>query len=116
MATVKATVYKSYPHEHHSCMLGELRYACDINVCILPCFQASGVTGRHLYSRSEILATDECSRAAHISRVVQTSKQAARAAGGGTECLYMWTTRQFMFLTTPDQFFIFLSHSRGVRP
>ncbi|XP_028442929.1 rho guanine nucleotide exchange factor 18 isoform X2 [Perca flavescens] len=36
---------------------------------------------RHLYSRSEILATDECSRAAHISRVVQTSKQAARAAG-----------------------------------
>ncbi|XP_036970389.1 rho guanine nucleotide exchange factor 18 isoform X1 [Acanthopagrus latus] len=42
---------------------------------------ASGATGRHLYSRSEILATDECSRAAHISRVVQTSKQAARAAG-----------------------------------
>ncbi len=47
------------------------------------CFQAGGVPGRHLYSRSEILATDECSRAAHISRVVQTSKQAARAAGGG---------------------------------
>ncbi|KAM7012415.1 rho guanine nucleotide exchange factor 18 [Tautogolabrus adspersus] len=43
--------------------------------------RASGVSGRHLYSRSEILATDECSRAAHISRVVQTSKQAARAAG-----------------------------------
>ncbi|XP_042372648.1 rho guanine nucleotide exchange factor 18 isoform X2 [Plectropomus leopardus] len=43
--------------------------------------QAGGVHGRHLYSRSEILATDECSRAAHISRVVQTSKQAARAAG-----------------------------------
>ncbi|XP_075944102.1 rho guanine nucleotide exchange factor 18 [Anarhichas minor] len=42
---------------------------------------ASGVPGRHLYSRSEILATDECSRAAHISRVVQTSKQAAMAAG-----------------------------------
>ncbi|XP_053178031.1 rho guanine nucleotide exchange factor 18 [Scomber japonicus] len=42
---------------------------------------AAGVPGRHLYSRSEILATDECSRAAHISRVVQTSKQAARAAG-----------------------------------
>ncbi|XP_051232524.1 rho guanine nucleotide exchange factor 18 isoform X1 [Dicentrarchus labrax] len=42
---------------------------------------AGGVPGRHLYSRSEILATDECSRAAHISRVVQTSKQAARAAG-----------------------------------
>ncbi|CAJ1060618.1 rho guanine nucleotide exchange factor 18 isoform X1 [Xyrichtys novacula] len=39
------------------------------------------MSGRHLYSRSEILATDECSRAAHISRVVQTSKQAARAAG-----------------------------------
>ncbi|TNN89326.1 hypothetical protein EYF80_000614 [Liparis tanakae] len=44
-------------------------------------FQAAGVPGRHLYSRSEILATDECSRAAHIARVVQTSKQAARAAG-----------------------------------
>ncbi|XP_070764989.1 rho guanine nucleotide exchange factor 18 [Enoplosus armatus] len=42
---------------------------------------AGGVPGRHLYSRSEILASDECSRAAHISRVVQTSKQAARAAG-----------------------------------
>ncbi|XP_049443520.1 rho guanine nucleotide exchange factor 18 isoform X2 [Epinephelus fuscoguttatus] len=42
---------------------------------------ATGGRGRHLYSRSEILATDECSRAAHISRVVQTSKQAARAAG-----------------------------------
>ncbi|KAM3619498.1 uncharacterized protein V6R79_009228 [Siganus canaliculatus] len=37
--------------------------------------------GRHLYSRADILATDDCSRAAHISRVVQTSKQAARAAG-----------------------------------
>ncbi|XP_039984340.1 rho guanine nucleotide exchange factor 18 isoform X2 [Xiphias gladius] len=42
---------------------------------------ASGAPGRHLYSRSDILATDECSRAAHVSRVVQTSKQAARAAG-----------------------------------
>ncbi|XP_061594293.1 rho guanine nucleotide exchange factor 18 isoform X2 [Cololabis saira] len=39
------------------------------------------VPARLLYSRSDILATDECSRAAHISRVVQTSKQAARAAG-----------------------------------
>ncbi|XP_042272363.1 rho guanine nucleotide exchange factor 18 isoform X1 [Thunnus maccoyii] len=42
---------------------------------------AAGVPVRQLYSRSEILATDECSRAAHISHVVQTSKQAARAAG-----------------------------------
>ncbi|XP_026160604.1 rho guanine nucleotide exchange factor 18 isoform X2 [Mastacembelus armatus] len=42
---------------------------------------AGAVPGRQLYSRSEILATDECSRAAHISLVVQTSKQAARAAG-----------------------------------
>ncbi|XP_040039482.2 rho guanine nucleotide exchange factor 18 isoform X2 [Gasterosteus aculeatus] len=42
---------------------------------------AVGARRRHLYSRSEILATDECSRAAHISRVVQTSKQAATAAG-----------------------------------
>ncbi|MEQ2274770.1 hypothetical protein XENORESO_010550 [Xenotaenia resolanae] len=41
--------------------------------------------GRQLYSRSEILATDEYSRAAHISRVVQTSKQAARAAGVAEE-------------------------------
>ncbi|XP_026013525.1 rho guanine nucleotide exchange factor 18 isoform X2 [Astatotilapia calliptera] len=40
-----------------------------------------GEPGRQLYSRSEILATDDCSRAAHISRVVQTSKRAARAAG-----------------------------------
>lgn len=44
--------------------------------------QDHGEPGRQLYSRSEILATDDCSRAAHISRVVQTSKQAARAAGG----------------------------------
>lgn len=50
-------------------------------------FQAVGARRRHLYSRSEILATDECSRAAHISRVVQTSKQAATAAGGGAEML-----------------------------
>ncbi|XP_029906256.1 rho guanine nucleotide exchange factor 18 isoform X2 [Myripristis murdjan] len=41
----------------------------------------AGTPGRHLYSRSDILATDECSRAAHVSRVVETSKQAARAAG-----------------------------------
>lgn len=41
----------------------------------------SGVPGRQLYSRSDILATDEYSRAAYISKVVQTSKQAARAAG-----------------------------------
>ncbi|MEQ2313576.1 hypothetical protein AMECASPLE_003363 [Ameca splendens] len=41
--------------------------------------------GRQLYSRSEILATDEYSRAAHISHVVQTSKQAARAAGVAEE-------------------------------
>ncbi|XP_017262482.2 rho guanine nucleotide exchange factor 18 isoform X2 [Kryptolebias marmoratus] len=47
--------------------------------------KATGVPGRQLYSRSEILATDECSRAAHISRVVQTSKQAARAAGVAEE-------------------------------
>ncbi|KAG7514679.1 hypothetical protein JOB18_039884 [Solea senegalensis] len=42
---------------------------------------ASGSLGRHLYSRSEILASDEYPQAAHISHVVQTSKQAARAAG-----------------------------------
>ncbi|XP_037554241.1 rho guanine nucleotide exchange factor 18 [Nematolebias whitei] len=47
--------------------------------------QTTGVPGRPLYSRSDILATDECSRAAHISRVVQTSKQAARAAGVAEE-------------------------------
>ncbi|XP_074524304.1 rho guanine nucleotide exchange factor 18 [Halichoeres trimaculatus] len=46
-----------------------------------PKTRANSLPARHLYSRSEILATDECSRAAHISRVVQTSKQAARAAG-----------------------------------
>lgn len=59
-------------------------------------FQAAGVPGRHLYSRSEILATDECSRAAHISRVVQTSKQAARAAGGGAEILCTSSTCRFV--------------------
>ncbi|XP_029004831.2 rho guanine nucleotide exchange factor 18 isoform X2 [Betta splendens] len=42
---------------------------------------AGGAPGKHLYSRSDILATDACSRAAHVSRVVQTSKRAARAAG-----------------------------------
>ncbi|KAG7230735.1 hypothetical protein INR49_019548 [Caranx melampygus] len=50
----------------------------------IPCPRArarGGGAGKHLYSRSEILATDECSRAAHVSRVLQTSKQAARAAG-----------------------------------
>ncbi|MEQ2205203.1 hypothetical protein XENOCAPTIV_003853, partial [Xenoophorus captivus] len=50
------------------------------HVC-LSLLQAICTPGRQLYSRSEILATDEYSRAAHISRVVQTSKQAARAAG-----------------------------------
>ncbi|XP_054608337.1 rho guanine nucleotide exchange factor 18 isoform X2 [Nothobranchius furzeri] len=47
--------------------------------------KATGGPGRQLYSRSQILATDECSRAAHISRVLQTSKQAARAAGVAEE-------------------------------
>ncbi|XP_072245594.1 rho guanine nucleotide exchange factor 18 isoform X1 [Leuresthes tenuis] len=47
--------------------------------------KATSALGRQLYSRSEILATDEYSRAAHISRVVQTSKQAARAAGVAEE-------------------------------
>ncbi|XP_056133243.1 rho guanine nucleotide exchange factor 18 [Lampris incognitus] len=41
----------------------------------------SGMPGKQLYSRSDILAADECSRAARISRVVETSKQAARTAG-----------------------------------
>ncbi|KAL3047818.1 hypothetical protein OYC64_021897 [Pagothenia borchgrevinki] len=63
---------------------GEETDDCSLSV---PCprarvtSMACGVPRRHLYSRSEILATDECSRTAHISRVVQTSKQAARAAG-----------------------------------
>ncbi|KAM9762289.1 rho guanine nucleotide exchange factor 18 isoform 2-T2 [Menidia menidia] len=47
--------------------------------------KAGGVPGRQLYSRSQILATDDYSRAAHISRVLQTSKQAARAAGVAEE-------------------------------
>lgn len=37
-----------------------------------------------MYSE-ETLATDEGSRAARISRVVQTSKQAARATGGWSD-------------------------------
>ncbi|XP_024135061.1 rho guanine nucleotide exchange factor 18 isoform X2 [Oryzias melastigma] len=44
------------------------------------------VAGRQLYSRSDILATDDSSRTAHISRVVRGSKQAARAAGVSEEC------------------------------
>lgn len=60
----------------------QIRCAQDDHVCLF-FSQTTGVPGRPLYSRSDILATDECSRAAHISRVVQTSKQAARAAGGG---------------------------------
>ncbi|XP_054644706.1 rho guanine nucleotide exchange factor 18 isoform X3 [Dunckerocampus dactyliophorus] len=43
--------------------------------------EAAGFPGKQVYSRSEILATDECSRAAHVSHIVRTSKQAARAAG-----------------------------------
>ncbi|XP_077463512.1 rho guanine nucleotide exchange factor 18 [Stigmatopora argus] len=43
--------------------------------------KADGVPGKQVYSRSEILATDECSRAAHITRIVRTSKQVAMAAG-----------------------------------
>ncbi|XP_037625436.1 rho guanine nucleotide exchange factor 18 isoform X2 [Sebastes umbrosus] len=58
-----------------------LRVPCPRSRVTSMGFQAGGVPGRHLYSRSDILATDECSRAAHISRVVQTSKQAAMAAG-----------------------------------
>ncbi|XP_068599454.1 rho guanine nucleotide exchange factor 18 [Brachionichthys hirsutus] len=42
---------------------------------------AGGVPGKHLCSCSEILATDECSRATRISQIVQTSKQAAQGAG-----------------------------------
>lgn len=42
---------------------------------------APGAVGRHLFSHSDILTTDQHSRAAHVSHVVQTSKQAARAAG-----------------------------------
>ncbi|XP_077573677.1 rho guanine nucleotide exchange factor 18 [Stigmatopora nigra] len=52
------------------------------NPCLyLLTFQADGVPGKQVYSRSEILATDECSRAAHITRIVRTSKQVAMAAG-----------------------------------
>ncbi|XP_020780469.2 rho guanine nucleotide exchange factor 18 isoform X2 [Boleophthalmus pectinirostris] len=51
-----------------------------------PDFKKAGAD-RH-NCRSEILAVDECSRTAHISRVVQTSKQAARAAGEPEENLH----------------------------
>ncbi|XP_047443182.1 rho guanine nucleotide exchange factor 18 isoform X2 [Mugil cephalus] len=56
-------------------------YCCPGEESDGPSMRAGSAPGRHLYARSDILATDECSRAAHISRVVQTSKQAARAAG-----------------------------------
>ncbi|XP_051978055.1 rho guanine nucleotide exchange factor 18-like isoform X1 [Xyrauchen texanus] len=38
-------------------------------------------SGRTVYSRSEILATDEKSQAERVSRILETSKQAAREAG-----------------------------------
>ncbi|XP_076879925.1 rho guanine nucleotide exchange factor 18 isoform X2 [Brachyhypopomus gauderio] len=37
--------------------------------------------GRTVYSRSDILATDEKTRAERVSRILETSKQAARASG-----------------------------------
>ncbi|XP_028856542.1 rho guanine nucleotide exchange factor 18 isoform X2 [Denticeps clupeoides] len=43
--------------------------------------QPSDRPGRALYSRSDILATDVRSRAARVSRILETSKLAARAAG-----------------------------------
>ncbi|KAL6469502.1 hypothetical protein MHYP_G00230260 [Metynnis hypsauchen] len=39
-------------------------------------------SGRTVYARSDILASDEKTRAEKVSRIVETSKQAARAAGG----------------------------------
>ncbi|XP_069006634.1 rho guanine nucleotide exchange factor 18 [Embiotoca jacksoni] len=69
------SLFKSTQLQNHSCSScpGEESHGSSL--------RAGGVPGRQLYSRSEILATDDYSRAAHISRVVQTSKQAARAAG-----------------------------------
>lgn len=37
---------------------------------------------RMVYSRSEIVSSDEKSQAERVSRILETSKQAARAAGG----------------------------------
>ncbi|XP_041791118.1 rho guanine nucleotide exchange factor 18 isoform X2 [Chelmon rostratus] len=80
------SLFQSNQQQTHSCAAcpedetdgPKLRVPCPrARVTSMAC----GAPGRHLYSRSEILATDECSRAAHISRVVQTSKQAAQAAG-----------------------------------
>ncbi|XP_076582434.1 rho guanine nucleotide exchange factor 18 isoform X2 [Chaetodon auriga] len=80
------SLFQSTQQQTHSCT------ACpgdetDGPMLRVPCprarvtSMASSAPGRHLYSRSDILATDDSSRAAHISRVVQTSKQAAQAAG-----------------------------------
>lgn len=83
---------------------GEYRSAHDAHVCLFSLSsQAGGAPGRHLYSRSDILATDECSHAARISRVVQTSKQAARATGGETDSLSMST-----FFCTQQAGYIYL--------
>ncbi|CAL1593637.1 unnamed protein product [Knipowitschia caucasica] len=52
---------------------------------------------RH-HRSSELLSTDECFRAAHISRVVQTSKQAAGVAGEPMENLHSREGQSHMLL------------------
>lgn len=102
---------------HTICQLyvGEWSCARDVRVFIPPCFQAGGGPGRPLYSRSDILATDEFSHAARISRVLRTSKQAAQATGGESDCVahvqYMMTvfnTQQAATFTVRDCLFFYL--------
>ncbi|XP_059425240.1 rho guanine nucleotide exchange factor 18-like isoform X1 [Carassius carassius] len=47
----------------------------------IPQTQKPTTTEKTIYSRSEILATDEKSQADRVSRILETSKQAARVAG-----------------------------------
>ncbi|XP_037106534.1 LOW QUALITY PROTEIN: rho guanine nucleotide exchange factor 18 [Syngnathus acus] len=72
-------VFQSNEQKTENCPLDETDGLKERLSCLVT--KTDGVPGKQLYSRADILATDECSRAAHISRIVQTSKEAARAAG-----------------------------------
>ena len=63
-----------------------LNRSCEV---VFRCVLYLQVCRRMLYSRSEILATEERSHVARVSYVVETSKQAARAAGGRRVCVHM---------------------------
>lgn len=79
---------------------GECKSVHKVHACLfmfaLQSLQAASAPARSLLSRSDILASDNCSRAAHISRVVDTSKQAARASGGAAATLLIFSFSKYM--------------------